>query len=141
MQRAGVMETLSGPRILIIDDDESIAAALHRLLTGRGCAVDLAVDAAGASTLLAQHDYALIVLDAYLTGQLHARALPFIDTIRWSQPDAQLLLLTTYGSPALAEYVGGLDRITVLRKPPSAPYLAELVEGFVAGGAGPSPRE
>jgi ActR/RegA family two-component response regulator len=116
---------------LIVDDDEIIAVALYRHLIGLGLPADLAVDAVQARTLLAQHQYALVLLDAYLTGQLHSRALQFIDTVRESQPEAQILLLTAYGSPALAEYVGPYKRITVVRKPQSIPYLAELIEGFV----------
>jgi ActR/RegA family two-component response regulator len=125
------------PKILIVDDDEIIAVALYRHLIASGMPVELAVDADGASTLLASHQYALIVLDAYLTGQLHSRALQFIDTVRALQPEAQILLLTAYGSPALAEYVKPYARITVVRKPQSIPYLAELIEGFVAGRSTP----
>ena len=125
------------PRILIVDDDEIIAVALYRHLIGSGLTVDLAVDADGARTLLASHDYALIVLDAYLTGQLHTRALQFIDTVRGLQQNARILLLTAYGSSALAEYVKPHGHITVVRKPQSIPYLAELIDGFVAGRSTP----
>jgi ActR/RegA family two-component response regulator len=137
MQRGTDAVERSGPRILIVDDDEIISVALYRYLIGLGYAVDLAVDAESGSTLLVQHAYALVVLDAYLTGQLHARALHFIDTIRRSQPEARVLVLTAYGSPVLADYVRGYDRITVVRKPQSIPYLAELIEGFMAGEARP----
>ena len=123
----------SDVRILIVDDDEIIAVALYRHLVGMGLTVELAVDTDGASTLLAKQPYALVVLDAYLTGQLHGRALQFIQTVHELQPDAQILLLTAYGSPALAEFVKPYERITVVRKPQSIPYLAELIEGFVAG--------
>lgn len=125
------------PRILIVDDDEIIAVALYRHLIELGCPVDLAVESEGANSLLAEQQYALVVLDAYLTGQLHSRALQFIDDVRHAQPDAQLLLLTAYGSPALAEYVRPYERIVVVRKPQSIPYLAELIESFLAGRSAP----
>jgi ActR/RegA family two-component response regulator len=133
VQRAANAETTpNGRRILIVDDDEIIAVALYRHLIGLGFSVDLAVDAGTATSFLSEHGYALIVLDAYLTGQLHARALHFIETVRASQRDAHILLLTAYGSAALARYVATIEHITLVRKPQSVPYLAELVEGFVA---------
>lgn len=133
MQRDARAADEPHPRILIVDDDEIISVALYRHLIGLRFSVDLAVDTDNASTLLAEHQYALIVLDAYLTGQLHERALQFIDTVRALQPHSRILLLTAYGSPALAEYVNPDANITVVRKPQSIPYLAELIEGFVAG--------
>ena len=133
MQRDARVADDPDPKILIVDDDEIISVALYRHLIGRRFAVDLAVDAEGATALLTEHRYTLIVLDAYLTGQLHARALQFIDRVRALQPRSRILVLTAYGSPALAEYVGADAHITVVRKPQSIPYLAELIEGFVAG--------
>lgn len=131
MQRAAHQADDSRPKILIVDDDEIIAVALYRHLIGRGFAADLAVDVDEAKGLLAGGRYALVVLDAYLTGQLHLRALQFIDDVRESQSDAHILVLTAYGSPALTEYIAPFQHITIVRKPQPIPYLAELIEGFV----------
>ena len=118
-------------RVLIIDDDELITGALFQHLIESGVETDLAMNPADADVLLSSHDYELVLMDAYLTGQLNNRALELIDRVRNRRPNAEVVLLTAYGSQALSDRVGNDVRIRVVAKPQPVPYLTELINGFL----------
>jgi DNA-binding NtrC family response regulator len=117
--------------VLIIDDDELITRALFDHLRQSGVTADLALNPAEAETLLSVNEYALVIMDAYLTGQLSIRALELFDRVRTRGPDTHLLLLTAYGSEALSNRVKHDARITVLAKPQPIPYLTEVIHGLL----------
>lgn len=54
------------PRALVVEDEKTTRRLLRRLLEERGCDVDEAVDGQEAINLLAQHDYAVVLLDIVL---------------------------------------------------------------------------
>ena len=118
-------------RVLIIDDDELITNALFDHLRQNGVTADLALNPAEAETLLSVNEYALVIMDAYLTGQLSNRALELVDRVRTRRPDTHVLLLTAYGSQALSDRVKHDAWITVLAKPQPIPYLTEVIHGFL----------
>ena len=118
-------------RVLIIDDDELITGALFQHLIKNGVETDLAMSPADADVLLSIHDYELVLMDAYLTGQLNNRAFELIDRVRNRRPNAEVVLLTAYGSRALSDRVGNDVRIRVVAKPQPVPYLTELINGFL----------
>lgn len=120
-------------RVLIIDDDEVIANALFRHLIDSGVAADLALDARIADALLSAHDYAVVLMDLYLTGQVHKKPIELLELVHRRRPAAQIILLTAYGSRALAERLLGNEKITVVAKPQPVPFLADMIAGFLKG--------
>ena len=54
------------PRALVVEDEAVTRKLLRNLLEERGCDVDEAVDGQQAINLLAQHDYAVVLLDIVL---------------------------------------------------------------------------
>ena len=93
--------------VLIIDDDELITRALFDHLRQSGVTADLALNPAEAETLLSVNEYALVIMDAYLTGQLSKDL-------------------------ALGAWLNKHDaRITVLAKPQPIPYLTEVIHGLL----------
>ena len=119
-------------RVLIVDDDEMIAVALYKFLADRGISADVAVDAASARNLLVRSRYAVLIMDAYLTGNLHERAMELVDDIRSAAPDSYIVVLTAYGSENFAAHVARHHRITVLSKPQPVLYLADVVSELLA---------
>jgi DNA-binding NtrC family response regulator len=119
--------------ILIVDDDEAIANALRGELVQRGLSVDLAAEPVLAERMLRSHRYSVVVVDAYMTGQLHERAMSFVDTVLALRSGAQLVLVSAYGSTALVDHILAAGGTTVVRKPASIRMLAELVDGFAPG--------
>ena len=54
------------PRALVVEDEAATRRLLRNLLEERGCNVDEAVDGQQAINFLAQHDYAVVLLDIVL---------------------------------------------------------------------------
>jgi ActR/RegA family two-component response regulator len=71
--------------------------------------------------------YGVIVVDPYLTGHAHPRDHSVLETIRTLQPDAALIVLTAYGSPALAASAARLHASALLAKPQSVTSLNDFV--------------
>ena len=118
-------------RVLVIDDDELISDTLFRHLVSRGVATDLAIDATTAEQLLLANDYTVVLMDAYLSGQLHARATALVDRVRTLRPDSHIVVLTAYLSEQLAETVAKHARVTVVAKPKSISYLSRVIDDLL----------
>jgi DNA-binding response OmpR family regulator len=54
---------MSGPRILVVDDERAVRDLIGRALTSAGYLADIAADGAAGLALAGQHGYGLIVLD------------------------------------------------------------------------------
>jgi len=85
-------------RILIIEDDEHLAAAFQRLLGGAGYAVDLADDYAGGRELLTSGGYGAVFLDINLRGRL--TGMDLLREAREINIDTPVVIIT--GSPEVA---------------------------------------
>jgi DNA-binding NtrC family response regulator len=120
--------------VLIIDDDDLVAVALYGHLVRAAIDVDLATDPRRANELIRERPYALIVMDAYLTGMLRDSAAEFIRTVQRSCPDAQVILLTAYGSSYLGDGIGPTHHVKVVPKPQSVAALSALIGEFLAHG-------
>jgi two-component system OmpR family response regulator len=73
MQTAALLEPIETvdleTRLLIVDDDPGIRELTAGFLAGHGYIVDVAEDATAMRAALAQHRYALIVLDVMMPGE------------------------------------------------------------------------
>lgn len=118
-------------RVLIVDDDEVIARAVFEHLDAIGFTVDLATDADEAERLLQTQNYAVVLMDAYLTGHLSPRAIRLVDRVCRLSPDAYVVVLTAYGSAQLEQSLAQHSRLTILAKPKSVAFIAELIEGLL----------
>ena len=116
-----------GPRVLIVDDDEVISGAVFQNLVSAGVDTDLALDPRAAERLLLANEYSLILMDAYLTGQVHSGALALVDRIGQLRPTSRIVVLTAYASPQFAERVCRNPRITLVNKPKSVTYITDLI--------------
>jgi ActR/RegA family two-component response regulator len=125
-------------RVLLIDDDELIAGSLRRYLLTQGFAVDVALEPASATKLMASSTYGVIVVDPYLTGEVAHATAALIETVRRLQPLATLIVLTGYTSPALRLAATLHGAAAVLSKPQSVTCLGDLIHSFPLRG--PSER-
>jgi DNA-binding NtrC family response regulator len=126
-------------RVLIVDDDDLIAASLRHVLMQKGCDVDVARDRRFAEELLASREYGLVVVDPYLTGEADdaGKLLPMI---RSHQPETSIVVLSAYGA---SEVVSAPSfRTTIVRKPQPLSFLARLVVALLhTASAQPSAPE
>jgi DNA-binding NtrC family response regulator len=113
--------------VLLLDDDDVIAGSLSRYLSMNGCAVDVAVDPLHGETLMAEKSYDVIVVDPYLTGGIHRDHNELIETVCRMQPQATVIVLTGYGSPALARVAADCNISALLTKPQSVVFLSQLI--------------
>ncbi len=87
-------------RILICEDDPEVASIIAQLLAGDGFATDLAPEFSSATTLLADRDYAAIVLDVDLTGDSGAR---LFNEVRFSTRNADIPIILLSAAPDAAK--------------------------------------
>ncbi|HEV8434003.1 MAG TPA: response regulator [Thermoanaerobaculia bacterium] len=114
-------------RILLIDDDEVICGSLRHYLTTRGLTADVALDAESAALRLAANDYAVIIVDPYLTGGSRRDQRELLEIICHLQPAAEIIVLTGYNSPELERIAAECNVAALLTKPQSVVFLNQLI--------------
>jgi DNA-binding response OmpR family regulator len=116
------------PLVLIIEEEESIRALLHRVLEAEGCAVMTASDAAEAISLLEGHPDAidLVIADIAEPGVRGPGGL-----MRWLESTTKLLFLSmgTTGPPASGE----AEEIPLLHRPFQLNVLRDKVRELLRG--------
>jgi CheY-like chemotaxis protein len=119
-------------RVLIVDDDEIVSGAVFQSLLSAGVGTDLALDPGAAERLLLANDYDLVLMDAYLTGQVNTRAVELVDRVGELRPDSRIVVLTAYASDQFAKRVALNPRVTLVAKPKSVTYIADLIGSLLA---------
>ena len=82
-------------KLLIVDDDPAIQMTLGESLKKRGYDIEIVSSAEAALDKVRVHPYDLILLDVKLGGISGIEAIPEIQKIK---PDAQIIVITAYGS-------------------------------------------
>jgi two-component system OmpR family response regulator len=91
-------------RILLVEDNRTLADGLASILRGSGYAVDLVADGASAEAVAAAETYDLVILDLNLPEM---DGLDVLRSMRSRQNTAAVMILTARGTPE--ERVRGLD--------------------------------
>ena len=122
------MDRAVSPRVLIIDDEASIRAALRRFFTRRGWRVDEAADGAkGLATLLAaRNEFAIVISDLKMPG---FSGVEFHDHVAAVAPDLLDRIIFSTGDVASGEAADFVERTkcTVLQKPFELRALESLI--------------
>lgn len=118
-------------RLLVVEDDRALAAALRSGLSQQGFAVDLAERVEQAKGLLGVNGYDLIILDL---GLPDADGGVLLRSLRHRGNVVPVLILTARG--ALADRVGGLDAGAddYLQKPFAFPELVARARALLRRG-------
>lgn len=87
------------PAILIVDDEDSVRYTLEAVLKPEGYTIGSACSAAEALERINSESFDLIVSDVNMPG---ASGLELLDAVRKRDPEALVILVTAYGSEALA---------------------------------------
>lgn len=113
-------------RILIVDDDAPLRAALQQLLRQNGRSFDEAGDCAGALAWLGQKEYDLILLDYQLPDQT---GLTLLDWLVSNGRDEAVVMIS--GEDAMDAAIGALRRGVddFIRKPYHIGHLKKTVQG------------
>src|SRR5512134_3140072 len=92
-------------RILVVEDERTLAGFIAQSLRAEGYAVTVAHDGGRAEPEALSGDYALVLLDVMLPGK---SGLEVLDAIRARKPQLPVIVLTARG--AIEQKVEGLDR-------------------------------
>lgn len=122
-------------RLLVVDDEKFILFALQDYFGVLGYTVDCASDLAGASTLLREVEYALIIADLRLGGSDNQDGLAILALAQQQRPDTRAVMLTAYGSATITTKALSRGAYVVVNKPISLPRLAEIVTQLLGRGS------
>jgi two-component system copper resistance phosphate regulon response regulator CusR len=92
-------------KILVVEDEEKIAASLSKGLSAEGYIVDVAADGDSAETLAGAGGYDLILLDWMIPGSYDGPALIKL----WRERDEQAPILMLTARTTIGDRVQGLD--------------------------------
>jgi DNA-binding response OmpR family regulator len=113
------------PRVLVVEDDDSIRALLVAALRREPFDVDDAPDGAAALQLTAVHEYAVIVLDLMMP---RVNGFDFLDGLQRTSPGARsvIFVLTAFDDSVTGKLRA--DRVhAIIRKPFDVPQLVAMV--------------
>jgi len=131
MSKQTVMEHRRNARVLVVDDDQSIRQLVCTIVKREQFDVDCAADGAEAIEFLAEHDYAVILLDLMMP---RVDGFGVIEYLRNHMPAAKpiVLVVTAYADQKFKSVdpnvVAG-----VFRKPFEVGDLGNIVKLCVAG--------
>lgn len=123
------------PRLLIIDNEETILLAMRSFFTTVGYRVDCAREREEAEALLATARYVAVIADLRLTGINDMEGLDVVGYVRARCPGTLILLLTAYGLPEVEHEARRRGVDAFLHKPQPLPELARIIAGLAGRAA------
>ena len=131
--------TMQFRRLLVVDDEEPITAAMGDYFASLGYVVDRAASEAEAISLIERRAYAAAVTDLRLSGSWRMDGLNVITHLRKRQPRAVCLVLTAHGDPALERSARTRGADDVLEKPTPLHLIADNLTQLLNARAAKSP--
>lgn len=117
------------PRILIVDDDESVRDVISVLLQEEGYQCVIASGAEMALDLAASEDVPLVISDMKMPGR---DGLWLLEHLRERLPDTSVIMLTGYGDTEAAVDCLRRGAVDYLLKPPKLTDLIRAIERALA---------
>ena len=117
-------------RILVIDDDENMRAALAEALTRAGYSVDTADDGQSGLTKVEAYGYKLAVADLNMPKM---GGMEFLEQVKKLNSGMPVVLITAYGSVETAVEAMKMGADDYLLKPFSADVLERVVKRLLGG--------
>jgi DNA-binding NtrC family response regulator len=111
-------------KILIIDDEPALMAALCDYLEQRGFICECVLEVAEAQALLANVHFDVVLTDIYISPLQEADGLRVLSFIRERALDVRLVVMTAHSTPELKAEALRLGAAVVLQKPTSLAVLA-----------------
>ncbi|MCD4748011.1 MAG: sigma-54 dependent transcriptional regulator [Thermoanaerobaculales bacterium] len=118
-------------RILIVDDDGAVRAALERTLSGDGYTVETVADAFHALDRLDLHPPDAVLLDLKMPGM---DGLGLLENLRQRGLEVPVVILTGHGDRFTARECLDAGAVAFLTKPPDRSELLLTMKGAVAQG-------
>jgi len=119
------------PRLLVIDDEESICFSMSEYFSLHGFKVDTACEIEEAEKLLGATTYRVVIQDLRLTMTSNHDGLNMIRIIREQNPQTRIIVLTAYGSAEIEDEARRCGADAFLRKPKPLSQVAQVVQGLL----------
>ena len=119
------------PRILVVDDEESICFSMSEYFSLHGFRVDTAREMEEAEKLIQATDYRVVIQDLRLDPARNPAGLEMIKAIRNQNPQTRIVVLTAYGSRDVEDEARRCGADAFLRKPKPLSQVAQVVQGLL----------
>jgi DNA-binding NtrC family response regulator len=119
------------PRLLVVDDEESIRFSMSEYFGLQGFKVDTAHEVEEAEKLIETKNYAVIIQDLRLGTTRNSDGLEIIRLVREKSPGTRVVVLTAYGSAEMEEEARRSGADAFLRKPKPLSQVAQVVQGLI----------
>jgi len=116
--------------VLLVDDEETVLAAMKDYFTAHDYDVDCATEMEEAEALIEHRKYGVLICDLRLNGTRASEGLDIIGMMRQSSRDTRIVLLTGHGSSDLAREAASHGAHLFLEKPIELSRLRELIEAL-----------
>jgi CheY-like chemotaxis protein len=126
---------MSGPRrILVIDDEESVARLLRDFLTFRGYQVAVAGDGPEGLRQAGLGAFDLVTADLSMPGMT---GVELLRSLKRARPEVRVVIISGYLTDEIAAECRAAGAAAVLAKPVELAALGRLVAGLLGGNSGP----
>jgi DNA-binding NtrC family response regulator len=119
------------PRLLVVDDEESICFSMSEYFSLHGYKVDTACEIEEAEKLLGVTNYKVVIQDLRLTMTNNHDGLEMIRLIHEHSPQTRIIVLTAYGSAEIEDEARRCGADAFLRKPKPLSQVAQVVQGLI----------
>jgi DNA-binding NtrC family response regulator len=124
-------EEVQMPRLLVVDDEESICFSMSEYFSLQGYKVDTAREVDEAERLIEATDYKVVIQDLRLGATRNPDGLEIIRMIRDQHPRTRIVVLTAYGSAEVEDEARRCGADAFLRKPKPLSQVAQVVQGLI----------
>jgi DNA-binding NtrC family response regulator len=122
---------IPAPRLLVVDDEESICFSMSEYFSLHGFKVDTASEIEEAEKLLDATSYKVVIQDLRLTMTSNHNGLDMIKLIKEHNPQTRIIVLTAYGSAEIEDEARRCGADAFLRKPKPLSQVAQVVQGLL----------
>ena len=120
------------PRLLVVDDEESICFSMSEYFSLHGYRVDTARELEEAEKLIESTEYKVVIQDLRLTTTTrNPDGLDIIKMIRDHNLQTRIVVLTAYGSAEVEDEARRCGADAFLRKPKPLSQVAQVVQGLI----------
>ena len=119
------------PRLLVVDDEESICFSMSEYFSLHGYKVDTARELEEAEKLIEVTEYKVVIQDLRLSTARNADGLDIIKMIHEHNPQTRIIVLTAYGSTEMEDEARRRGADAFLRKPKPLSQVAQVIQGLL----------
>ena len=119
------------PRLLVVDDEESICFSMSEYFSLHGFRVDTASEWEEAEKLIEATEYRVVIQDLRLTTTRNPDGLNIIKLIRDHNSQTKIVVLTAYGSSEMEDEARRCGADAFLRKPKPLSQVAQVIQGLL----------